>query len=658
MSSSGLSHTGAPSIKVTHIRLMTSNAKRHIQPWPRPNKTPSMMPSASERKKLDIHANPPQHTPATNSPKPGESGADGEAKTLSLSTSSSDDGDGGIRDSKGAEAEEPGEDDEDGYELAPSACTMKDGKQSGPCIKINTHTLNGINGSRKRRLENSDDDTRYRKVSRKRGREGVTVVDGSDDEDYAGVDLISDSEEEGPGVEQLEGKMIIESIDTEEENGLFEGGSMFPPLQSGSSDEVWEGFDLDDGLLFSDAPFFDDQVSHDDPSVLADEIDMFNSAAFLDNVSLSVFPETRRVRFAEPLVPARQSSFTDASEIVEEHQLSFTDFEPRYPAQGTFLVPSGAESSEFDDEVGSSPFSRQSMLISRSRSKFMSSTKTPTLADASNDILAGSRHDSEQDVDESYNDSCGSSSGYESEPNNLSSLKFSTLIITFLADLGETTEEDELLPSVTARPQSLQRRNSTSMSNAESARTPRPPDSGSRSCGPRLGSWVADPTKPIAFIDRTGKTLIIYPTKPPSKPNKKLATSPTGHSEEHLANSVMTSPISDGRLASPALASPNTFYPFDTFNPGSSIINAHDDDDDDEDTLLNVNDFINFGDDSDDDSELEKDESIPSTIQSTPIKAQSLASMESSPSGFFRDGAVTGFRRGGSAVSKPGPVFV
>ena len=126
----------------------------------------------------------------------------------------------------------------------------------------------------------------------------------------------------------------------------------------------------------------------------------------------------------------------------------------------------------------------------------------------------------------------------------------------------------------------------------------------------------------------------------------------------------MTSPISDGRLASPGAvpASLNTFYPLDRYNRGSGIINAHDDDDDDdEDTLLNVNDFINFGDDSDDDSEMEKDESIASTIQSTPIKAQSSTSMGSSPSDFFRDDVVTTFRRsqhGGRAVSKSGPIFV
>lgn len=126
----------------------------------------------------------------------------------------------------------------------------------------------------------------------------------------------------------------------------------------------------------------------------------------------------------------------------------------------------------------------------------------------------------------------------------------------------------------------------------------------------------------------------------------------------------MTSPISDGRLASPGAvpASPNPFYSLDRYNRRSSIIEAHDDDDDDdEDTLLNVNDFINFGDDSDDDSEIEKEESIPSTIQSTPIKAQSSTSMESSPSSFFRDDVVTTFRRsqhGGRAVSKSGPIFV
>lgn len=409
---------------------MTSNAKRHIRPRPRPNKTPSMMASVSDRKKLDTSPNPPRHPPASKSSRHaerGQSGADGETRTMSLTASSNEGGYGENRDSKGAEAEEQGEDDEDGYELAPSACTIKDGKQPGPCIKINTHTLNSINESRKRRLDSSDDDGRYRKVSKKRTREGVTAVDGSDDEDYAGVDLISDSEEEEPAVEQLEEKIIIDSIDTEEESGLFEGGSMFPPLRSCSSDEAWEGFDLDDGLFLSDAPFFDDQIGDADLSGLANEIEMFNSATFLDNIPPSVFPETRRVRFAEPLVPAKKLSYTDSSEIVDEHQSSFSDFEPQYPAQGSLLIPSGADSSEFDDEVCSSPFSGQSMLISRSRSKFMSSMKTSTFADAGKDIPSGPRHDSEQDVDKVSDDSCGSSSGYESEFNNLLRLRFSML---------------------------------------------------------------------------------------------------------------------------------------------------------------------------------------------------------------------------------------
>lgn len=406
---------------------MTFNAKRYIRPRPKPNKTPSMMASASDRKKLDTHPDPPRHSPVSKTSRPaepGESGANVEATGFSQSTSSSNGGNGENRDSKGAEAEEQGEDDEDGYELAPSACTTKDGKQPGPCIKINSHTLNGINKSRKRRLDSSDDDARYRKVLKKRTHEGITAVDESDDEDYAGVDLISDSEEEEPGVEQLEEKMIIDSIDTEEEKGLFEGGSMFPPLRSGSSDEVWEGFDLGDGLFLSDAPFFDDQIGHADLSGLANETDMFNSATFLDNVPLSAFPETRRVRFAEPLVPARNLSFTD-SEIAEEHQLNFTDFEARYPDQSSLMVPSGADSSELDDEVGSSHFLRQRMLVPRSRSKFKSSTNT--LADASKDILSGSRHGSAQDINKRSDDSCGSSSGYESEFNSLLRLNLSML---------------------------------------------------------------------------------------------------------------------------------------------------------------------------------------------------------------------------------------
>ena len=41
--------------------------------------------------------------------------------------------------------------------------------------------------------------------------------------------------------------------------------------------------------------------------------------------------------------------------------------------------------------------------------------------------------------------------------------------------------------------------------------------SGNRRWGPRMACWVTDPTKPMAFIDRNGKTLIICRPRYPSK---------------------------------------------------------------------------------------------------------------------------------------------
>lgn len=93
-----------------------------------------------------------------------------------------------------------------------------------------------------------------------------------------------------------------------------------------------------------------------------------------------------------------------------------------------------------------------------------------------------------------------------------------------VADPGETTEEDEMLPPIIARPEQLMRPLSSSsaeptMTSASNSVGKIRTGSASR-YGPTMGSWVADPTKPIAVIDYTGKGIIIIPALRPHKVDK------------------------------------------------------------------------------------------------------------------------------------------
>jgi len=85
------------------------------------------------------------------------------------------------------------------------------------------------------------------KKTTKRSRNSIT----SDDSDYSGVDLISDSEEDEPDVEVAEEQAIIESEEEEEDDDAA--------LQPEGDDDKssWGGFDM-----FDDNPgiFFDEQI--------------------------------------------------------------------------------------------------------------------------------------------------------------------------------------------------------------------------------------------------------------------------------------------------------------------------------------------------------------------------------------------------------------
>jgi len=159
-------------------------------------------------------------------------------------------------------------------------------------------------------------------VEHRDGRDdAVENAENSDEDDYDGVDLISNSEEEEPEVEQLEEKMII---DSEEDNEAV----VQPPLVSMGPPSIssggWDGFDLDDGVFLSDVPFFDEQISRNDPNLL-NEIAIYNAASSfegLDSQGLDygavTSPMPRRVRFEEEVRQYSDSTSTDGSDEDED----------------------------------------------------------------------------------------------------------------------------------------------------------------------------------------------------------------------------------------------------------------------------------------------------------------------------------------------------
>jgi hypothetical protein len=153
-----------------------------------------------------------------------------------------------------------------------------------------------------------------------------------------------------------------------------------------------------------------------------------------------------------------------------------------------------------------------------------------------------------------------------------------------------------------------------------------------------MGTFVADPHKPVALVDCTGKHLVIIPAYASSRHDwlESTANSVPGtannsprqttlHLVDESDTDAMTSPnqtdfspmlASSANLMMTALGNdltpggqvmgpPEAFYPSQEFTVDSSF---EDDDEDDPESALNVNDFIDFGDGSSDEEEQEEQE--------------------------------------------------
>jgi hypothetical protein len=208
------------------------------------------------------------------------------------------------------------------------------------------------------------------------------------------------------------------------------------------------------------------------------------------------------------------------------------------------------------------------------------------------------------------------------------------------ADDGDTTDEDLPPPPTITRTRSVLRRPSTSSIDGDASniatfrRAMRPPPS--RRFGPSLCSWVADPSKPIAVIDSTGKRMLIIPARKSVDPSvdsfgfasstsTTANTSPqtpfarlhedsdnersdssgqgvpiAGSGANLMMGGLLHAPNADFIRGGQILGPPEAFYPFTTMRADGTI---EDDYDEDDENLWDVNDLIDFGDGSSSDDE-------------------------------------------------------
>ena len=230
-------------------------------------------------------------TPKTSSPERGGGYA-------SRSTSSDDDADGDVSSDDAAEPDEESDKDGEGDALAPSGRAIeKHGDQAG---RINEDISDGEPAFKGKKSHGNTAFDGENQIT-----EGESALRDSDDDVYNRVDLISDSEEDEPNVEQLEERNIIESEEADDLNAA--------PAHLEAADG-WEGFEVDDSMFLEDVPFFDQRYGRTDSTILDSGIEFFGSASIFDDFPSPKppTPSPRRVRFKEPISQISNDSDMDS----------------------------------------------------------------------------------------------------------------------------------------------------------------------------------------------------------------------------------------------------------------------------------------------------------------------------------------------------------
>ncbi|KAI4216179.1 MAG: hypothetical protein LQ349_009119, partial [Xanthoria aureola] len=499
--------------------------------------------------------------------------------------------------------------------------------------------------------------------------EGATI---SDEDDYTGVDLISESGDEEPDLHSLKEQAAIDSEgdDADHAHPRSPPNSPYDAFSFTSA----EGGQIDFGIdpFLTDDIFFKEQINILDHHEGAPDNDFFTTGNDFRFASPLAETPRRRVRFADPLMLPSEASKLLATDL---------DTSSAQPANDV-----SDKNNEHADTKHQSCDSNVETV-----DKAISSTARAGAGNTSDVFEPMNSDDDQEDNDEDTDSSVGSSSGYET-------------------DQGETTEEEDVPACATARPSAVLR-DSSNVALDHSFTSQHLPQAlttnfrSGRRWGPTLGSFVTNPTKPVAVVAKDGKELIIYPAQRPASRGGKVFPSivssgqssvqasprtavarmtapshPTATDDSELERGEMssqglTTPMlsaspnlmmsglgfgSVNMLSGHAMGPPEAFLPFQSIGAdGTMMIDGLDvgyDDissEEEGEDLLNIGDFINLGEDSEDsdqDAESMIESGLSPATSSPTQSAAKATSMAPSPTqSSFLDhldnGMVTAFRR-------------
>ncbi|KAG0649648.1 hypothetical protein D0Z07_4062 [Hyphodiscus hymeniophilus] len=434
-------------------------------------------------------------------------------------------------------------------------------------------------------------------------RRNSTLADTTSDDDYAGVDAISDSEDgDEPDVEEAEEQAIIESEDDDVQT----------PRPSIDEDQSsWDGFETQEEILGENTQFFEDHIARGHAPDHDTEATVFNHGLSEEDVNVA-----RRVHFEIPgYEAADESSDTD-----DEEELWPDLFVPQSSLDASFRK--ALESNE-DEVFGGSSDGEGSYWDFHGD-------------EPSHGIQADRPKD--DDEEESSSDNSAGSSGYET-------------------DDGETTEED--LPDAAqyvGPGRSVLRRPSTDSGSEEEITIARRTSFRNQN-GPFLGTWIRDRTKPFVLMDNKAKKLIMFK----AEINPRRWSMDASNSLQNLGNFNIQqdnynedpveqlSPMisNSGNLmmsamngtfngnGNQAFGPPEAFFPFTNIDPNGNILQdsleSYDEEDDiDDEDLWVIEDLLDFGSTASVAGDNEEDDSAqPSSTPARPTTAASEDQMNS-----------------------------
>ncbi|KAL8795428.1 MAG: hypothetical protein Q9195_002017 [Heterodermia aff. obscurata] len=301
-----------------------------------------------------------------------KNGANAESSGEDATSAGDDDAEESDGDS--AEADEESSDADDPDAIAPPACvTDEDGHQAGPAT--------------------STKDSKTCLKRSKVGQQTNSPQDSSDDEVYAGIDLISDSERDGSDMDHLEERAIVDSEDHDDSyitRSATNDEPHVPQTSSHSYDDIWGGLDFDQLPPGDPSDFFDEQFGQTHLYNFLNDDDGDEFSGFPTDIDFTTddpskspsLPSQRRVRFAEPPHSEIQGTvaiFRDANQETEFSSVAGLDGRSN---DADSQSSSGYESDygETTDEDDIPASARPEALIRRSSAtttKTSSATSTP-----------------------------------------------------------------------------------------------------------------------------------------------------------------------------------------------------------------------------------------------------------------------------------------